>query len=136
MVRVVGRGFLVRDLDDVLRRLDQNLDLQPAGTVEQLDREGYKLARIGFNLGTSATLDVIQPTKWDSPSGRYLHNWGPGPHYIRISVNGLDAKADRLTGLGVKFERIEDCQAVGGPLLRVDPAELGGAIFEFCEDRG
>ena len=136
MVRVVGRGFLVRDLDDVLGRLDRNLDLQPASAVQQLDGEGYKVARIGFNLGTSATLDVIQPTKWDSPSGRYLHNWGPGPHYIRISVNDLDAKAERLAALGVRFERIEDCEAVGGALLRVDPAELGGAIFEFCEDRG
>jgi hypothetical protein len=51
-------------------------------------------------------------------------------------VNGLDAKADRLSALGVTFERIEDCQAVNGPLLRVDPKELGGAIFEFCEDGG
>src|SRR5690606_12632941 len=100
MVRVVSRGFLVRDLDDVLRRLDRNLDLRPAMPVEQLDREGYKVARIGFNLRTSATLDVIQPTQWDSSSGRYLHNWGPGPHYIRISVNDLDAKAERLRAMG------------------------------------
>jgi hypothetical protein len=133
MVRVVGRGYLVRDLDDVLGRLDANLDLRPSGPVEQLKREGYRRARIGFNLSTSATLDVIEPTQWDSDLGRYLHNWGPGAHYIRISVAGLEAKADRLRSQDIAFDWFEDHEAVGGPLLRVAPEEMDGAIFEFCE---
>lgn len=135
LVRVVARGFLVRDLDDVLRRLSANLDLEPAEGVRLLGQQGCKLARIGFNLSTSATLDVIQPTRWDGVLGRYLHNWGPGPHYIRMSVNGLAARADWLKERGVRFEWIEDCEAVEGPLIRVDPAEFDGAIFEFCEHR-
>jgi hypothetical protein len=135
MVRVVGRGFLVRDIDDVLRRLSRNLEWEPSAGVETLRDEGCKIARMGFNLGTSATLDVIEPTQWDSPSGRYLHNWGPGPHYIRVSVNGLKAKAERLKALNVAYEWIEESEAVEGALIRVDPAEFDGAIFEFCEDR-
>jgi hypothetical protein len=135
MVRVVGRGFLVRDIDDVLRRLSRNLEWEPSAGVETLKDEGCKIARMGFNLGTSATLDVIEPTQWDSPGGRYLHNWGPGPHYIRVSVNGLKAKAERLKALNVAYEWIEESEAVEGALIRVDPAEFDGAIFEFCEDR-
>lgn len=136
LVRVVGRGYIVRDLDDTLRRLSANLDLEPASGVFTLAREGYKVARIGFNLSSSATLDVIEPTRWDSELGRYLHNSGPGAHYIRTSVNGLAAKAEQLREKNVAFEWIEDCEAVNGPLIRIDPVEFDGAIFELCEHRG
>lgn len=133
MVRVVGRGFLVRDIDDTLRRLSANMDIEPSGPVRSLPSEGYRVANIGFTLSTSATLDVIQPEKWDSLTGRYLHNWGPGPYYIRISVNGLTAKADALKASGVDFEWVESCDAVGGAMIRVDPKEMDGAVFEFVE---
>lgn len=134
-VRVVSRGFLVRDLDDTLRRLSENLDFEPAAPVETLVESGYRRARMGFSLPHSATLDLIEPTRWDSEMGRYLHNWGPGPHYIRISVNGLAAKADDLRTRGTRFSLMEHCEAVDGGLIRVDPAEFDGAIFEFVEHR-
>lgn len=131
MVRVVSRGFIVRDLNDTLRRLSQNLDWEPAGAVDTLKGDGYRRARMGFALGHSATVDLIEPVRWDSEVGRYLHNWGPGPHYIRISVNDLAAKAEDLRARGTAFTRIEHSDAVDGAILRVDPAELNGAIVEF-----
>ena len=135
MVRVVARGFLVRDLDDVLARLDDNLDLRPSEPAREIASEGYRIARLGFGLKHSATFDLIEPTQWDSDAGRYLHNWGPGPYYARIAVTGLKAKADDLTSRGVKFEWREHSDAVDGSLIRVDPAELDGAIFEFVEHK-
>jgi hypothetical protein len=134
MVRVTRRGFLVRDLSDTLSRASSNLDLEPSEPVRMLTDEGYQLARIGFNVKHSATLDVIQPTQWDSQAGLYLHNWGPGLYYIRIAVQNLAAKAERLKEKGVKFSWIEASEAVDGrPLIKVDPAELAGQVFEFEE---
>lgn len=135
MVRVVNRGFLVRDLDDTLRRLSANLNWEPTGPVETLTASGYRRARMGFALTHSATFDIIEPTRWDGETGRYLHNWGPGPYHIRVSVTGLDAKAEDLRARGTRFTLDEHSDAVDGPLLRVDPAEFGGAIFEFVEHR-
>lgn len=135
MVRVVGRGYLVRDLDDTLRRLSANMNFEPTAPVKSLDGEGYRVARMGFDLATSSTLDVIQPTRWNSLSGRYLHNWGPGPYYIRIAVNGLAAKAERLKADGVGFEWVDHSDAVNGPMIRVNPNDLDGAVFEFVEHR-
>lgn len=133
MVRVTARGFLVRDLDDVLRRLSNNLDWEAAG-VEQLNREGYRRARMPFNCVGSASLDLIQPTTWDCEAGHYLNNWGPGLYYIRIGVNNLEAKADDLRERGVEFTVVDNSEAVAGkPLLKVDPSELRGQMFEFEE---
>lgn len=134
MIRVAARGFLVRDLDDTLRRLSSNLDLEPSHPVEHFADEGFRRARIRFTVAHSATLDVIEPTGWDSDLGLYMNNWGPGPHYLRIAVHGLDAKAAELEGRGTPFTRLPEAASTGGPALRVDPDVLGGAIVEFIEN--
>lgn len=132
MVRVSARGFLVRNLDETLRRCSANLDWEPQEPVETLVREGYRRATMDFTLPNSASLDVIEATRWNSHAGRYVNTWGPGPYYIRIAVNGLAAKAEDLKARGVQFSWVEESEAVGGkPLIRIDPAELRGQVFEF-----
>jgi hypothetical protein len=132
MIRVTARGVLVRNMDDVLRKLSSHLDWEPAGPVTSFPSEGYNRARMPFSLAHSATLDLIQPTRWNSHAGLYLHNWGPGLYYIRIAVAGLEAKAADLHARGVRHTWIEASDAVGGqPLIRVDPADVGGQLFEF-----
>lgn len=134
MVRVVSRGFLVRDLDHTLGCLSANLGWEPRQPVQTLNTEGYRRATMGFTLANSATLDVIEATRWNGDAGVYLNSWGPGPYYIRIAVNGLAAKAEDLRARGVRFTLIESSEAVDGrALLRVDPAELRGQLVEFVE---
>jgi hypothetical protein len=134
MVRVTARGFLVRDLDATLRKLDLNLDWTPTGPVEAIEGEGYRRARMGFTVANSATLDVLEATEWDTDAGHYLNNWGPGPYYMRIGVHGLAAKAEDLRARGTAFQWIDASAAVGGrPLIKVAPHELDGQVFEFEE---
>jgi hypothetical protein len=134
MTRVTARGFLVRDLDDTLRRCSANLDWEPAGAVEALQKEGYRRAKMAFRLPRSASLDVIEPTRWHGAAGLYLHNWGPGPYYIRIAVRNLAAKAQDLKARGTAFTWVDESEAVGGrPLIQVDPSSLRGQLFEFEE---
>lgn len=131
LLRVTARGFIVRDLDFTLAKLADNLDWLP-DSVEDLPGEGYRRARMGFTIGHSAALDIVEPTQWDSPTGLYLNNWGPGPHFIRIGVHDLSAKADQLREQQIGFEWVEHCDAVSGkPLIRINPAELEGQIFEL-----
>jgi hypothetical protein len=87
-----------------------------------------------FTVPHSASLDVIEATRWNGDAGVYLNSWGPGPYYIRIAVNGLQAKAEDLKARGTRFTWIDECEAVGGkPLIRVDPADVRGQLFEFEE---
>jgi hypothetical protein len=132
MLRITARGWLVRNLDDTLHRLSANLDWEPSGPVRQLEQDGYRRATMGFNLSNSATLDLIEPTRWNSDAGLYINNWGPGPYYIRIGVHDLKAKAEDLRARGTRFTWIDECEALGGqPLIRVEPGELRGQVFEF-----
>jgi len=132
IVRIVGRGFLVRDLRDTLTRLEKSLDWIPAA-VETYPDEGFTRARMPFSLSHSATLDLIQPTSWDTPSARYLARYGPGPFYIRLSVHDLDARAELLRQAGVRFEMSDYLASAAGRVLTVDPSAAGGGLFEFVE---
>ena len=132
LVRVVSKEFLVRDLDDAVRRLATNIPWEPVGPIETFTDEGFRRARFGFELPHSAMVDLIEPTRWDSPAGRYLHSWGPGPYTIRIAVHGLDAKAGDLTDRGTTFALLEANGAVGRR-LRIDPADLDGLLIELVE---
>lgn len=132
LVRVVSRGFLVRDLDDVLARLRTNLDWEPTA-VETFEVEGIRRARMGFTLDHSAALDLIEPTRWSCEAGLYLHNWGPGPYYMRLSAVDLDAKAADLDARGTRYVRLSDLDSCGGAVLRVHPDELDGAIVEIVQ---
>jgi hypothetical protein len=131
LLRVTARGFIVRDLTFTLGKLRDNLEWEPEA-VETLGGEGCLRARMGFTMSHSATLDIIEPTRWDSQTGLYLNNWGPGPHYTRIGVHDLAAKAEQLKEQGTQFEWVAESDAVGGaPLIRIDPRELDGQVFEF-----
>ena len=132
LVRVTGRGYLVRDLDNTLRLLSANLGWEPGGAVELARDEGYRIASMGFSVRHSATVDLIEPVRWNSGAGYYLNTWGPGPYYIRIAVNGLEAKAEDLVQRGTRFTRVPE-SSVAGPRLQVDPDDLGGALVEFVE---
>jgi hypothetical protein len=136
MVRILSRTFLVRDIDAVLRALSDNLDIEARGPVETFAAEGFKRARIGFELPHSATIDLVEPTSGNSETGRYLATWGPGPYAVCIAVNDLDAKADDLRARGTNFELRPDLQSVDGPAIRVDPRDIQGTVIDFVPFRG
>jgi hypothetical protein len=133
MIRITARGVLVRDLDESLRQLATNLDWEPAEPVRAFPDEGLRRAQLGFTLTHSATIDLIEPTRWGCETGQYLHTYGPGPYYIRIAVNGLEAKADDLKTRGTRFSWLAESDTVGGRRIQVDPAELAGTLIEFVE---
>jgi hypothetical protein len=133
LVRIVSRGYLVRDLDDVLRRLSSNLDWEPAGPVEDVPEEGYRRARMTLALSHGATVELMEPTRFDCDTGRFLATWGPGIYHTRIAVHGLEAKAEDLSSRGTRVTESPESRVVDGRRLRVHPADVAGMVFELVE---
>jgi Glyoxalase/Bleomycin resistance protein/Dioxygenase superfamily len=132
-IRIVSRGYLVEDLEDVVRRLSLNLDWEPDGPIEDVPEEGYRRARMQLELPHGAAIELIQPTKYDCLPGRFLATWGPGIYHTRIAVSGLDAKAADLDGRGTRWSEMPESRAVAGRRLRVEPNDVEGMVFEFVE---
>ena len=131
MVRIVSRGWLVRDMDEVLKQLSDNIGLEPGSPVERT--RDYIRARITYDDRASASLDLITPIEAGSPVGRDLHTLGPGPYYIRIAVRDLAAKAEDLRARGTRFQICPGAADHEGDLLRIDPRDLSGLVVEMVE---
>jgi hypothetical protein len=131
MVRVAAKGVLVRDLDEALRALDRHLDWQPEDSVRTVRSEGYRCARMGFELPQSARVELIEPIADGAPA-EFLTRWGPGPYQTRISVNGLGAKAEDLRRRGTPFNAVRRSGNSPGT-LRVFEPDVVGALFEFVD---
>ena len=81
----------------------------------------------------SAQLALRQPTDDAHPVATFAGRWEEGPYAVKISVNGLDARAEQLRARGVEFT---DVGEPGDPRrhLRVGADVIGGSVFEFVEN--
>ncbi|MGO4385517.1 VOC family protein [Specibacter sp. RAF43] len=128
IVRVSSRRFLVADLDTSLSALEDNLGLEPSAITHAPDGRS---ARIRFSIGTSADIELVQPSTADSRLGRYLARWGTGPHAIVLEVRGLEEFADGAQERGIHLNRIENGD--GSSRLATRARETCGVPFEFVE---
>jgi hypothetical protein len=124
MVRIVARTFLVADLDATLAALRHTLGWPGAVGIEERP-DGRRVVLVP-TLAESASLELVEPT--GGRLGDFFDRYGPGPHAIRIGVQGLDAKLDELRARGVGYEVVAE-----GPIVEVDPDPLGGIVVELCE---
>ncbi len=134
MVRVTARGFLVRDLDETLRKVSINLDWEPAGR-SRASAAKVTAVRVWVSPCRTVPLSMCskRPTGTPTPATTSITG-GQVPYYIRIGVNDLAAKAEDLRSRGTRFQWIESSEAVGGrALIKIDPQELNGQVFEFEE---
>jgi hypothetical protein len=133
LIRVVDRSFVVADLDAALSCLDTNLDWQPEEPVEEIAGAGYREAALACDIAMSAKLVLREPTDAASPTATFVGRWGEGPYALKISVNGLEARAEKLRERGVEFTEVGE---QGDPRrhLRVGADVIGGSTFEFVEN--
>lgn len=130
MIRVLERAWLVSDLEQSLRVLEENLAWVPEH--RGLDpATGCQRAVMSVNHPRSARVVLLQPVGPGEVS-EAVARWGPGAWTITIGVNDLEAKAADLRSRGTAFSSTE--RADGAPSVRVDTGPLGvPGLFEFAE---
>jgi hypothetical protein len=131
MIRVLRRSWIVRDLDQTLSALEQNLGWATAGEPALDGATGCRRAVMGFHHSRSAELELLEPVGAGAVAAS-LEAFGPGAWVIRIGVNDVRAKAADLRKRGTAF----DWEDEGGtaPVLGVDTGSLGvPGLFQFAE---
>ena len=93
LVRIVSRGFLVRDLDATLAQLATVFDWYPAGDGI-VEEDGCRTARMAVGVPHSATVQISEPVAAGDEAA-FMAAWGPGPYDIRISVGEVDSEGGR-----------------------------------------
>jgi hypothetical protein len=134
LLRVVGRSFLVADVDATLETLRGGMNLGTSADEYKMESfSTYRSLRFlpapTAGLGTVAALEFVQPTSEQHRGATYLEMFGPGPFAIRLGTNSVEACCRDLDHRGTRWSAVDEREGTNRVL--VDPAQLCGAYVEI-----
>jgi methylmalonyl-CoA/ethylmalonyl-CoA epimerase len=122
-------GIAVRSIDEA-RGFWEALGLA-IDHVEEVPQEGVRVAMI--RCGAS-TIELLEPTREDSPIAKFLATRGPGIHHLCLASGDVRADDARLRAAGVALLRPEPTRGAGGSWVQfVHPRSAGGVLVELAE---
>jgi methylmalonyl-CoA/ethylmalonyl-CoA epimerase len=96
---------------------------------ETVASEGVKVAIIPMENGR---IELIQPTKDDSPIKKFLDKKGPGLHHIALETDNIEGEVERMEGCGVQFLGKVRPGSAGTKVTFIHPKSLEGVLAELC----
>jgi methylmalonyl-CoA/ethylmalonyl-CoA epimerase len=131
VTRIDQIAIAVEDLDAALDLFRRAFGLE-AASRERVESDGVEEAMLDVG---GVSLQLIAPTRPDSPVGRFLARRGPGLHHLGLAVRSVDAALDHLRDEGVAL--IDEAPRHGGgghTVAFVHPRGTGGVLVELVED--
>lgn len=107
------------------------LGLQPEGPDEIVENQGVKVR--AFIVGDTL-IELLMPTREDSPIFQYLAKKGAGLHHTAYRVDNLEAEMTRLKSVGARF--LSDKPSLGRAGSKVaflHPKWGAGVLIELVE---
>jgi methylmalonyl-CoA/ethylmalonyl-CoA epimerase len=122
-------GIAVRSIDEG-RRLYEALGLV-VDEIEEVASEGVRVAMI--RCGDSR-IELLEPTRDDSPIARFLAQRGPGIHHLCLKTDDVRGDDRRLRDAGLEVLRPEPSRGAGGCWVQfVHPKSTGGVLLELSQ---
>ena len=131
--RIYHLGYAVRDIGSAARFYEENFGADPS-EPEVVEEQG--IVAVMFRVGESQ-IELVEPTRPDSPVGRFLEKHGEGFHHVAFQVEDLEGALASLKANGV--ELIDESPRVGAGGTRmafVHPKGVFGVLTELVELRG
>ena len=122
-------GLAVTSLEAASARW-KKLGFRVTGT-EMLESMHVKIA---FMESGGSTIELLEPTKVDSPIGRFLAKRGEGIHHVAFHVPDLEAALSAAGAQGLELiDRTPRDGSHGMKIAFLHPRSMGGVLVELCE---
>ena len=96
---------------------------------DTIESEGVKVAIIPMVNGR---IELMQPTKDDSPIKKFLDKKGPGLHHLALETDNIEGEVERMEGCGVQFLGKVRPGSAGTKVTFIHPKSLEGVLTELC----
>jgi len=96
---------------------------------ETVETEGVKVAIIPMENGR---IELMQPTRDDSPIKKFLDKKGPGLHHMALETDDIEGEVERMEGCGIKFLGKVRPGSAGTKVTFIHPKSLEGVLAELC----
>jgi methylmalonyl-CoA epimerase len=128
--KIYHLGYAVEDLQAAADFYRMHFGAQP-GEPETVEEQG--IVATMFQVGESK-IELLQPTRPDSPVGKFLAKNGEGFHHVAFAVEDLEAALAELKADGVELIDEEPRIGAGGMRLAfVHPKSAFGVLTELVE---
>jgi len=128
--RIYHLGYAVEDIEAASRFYRENFGVVP-GVPEFVEEQG--IVATTFRIGESA-IELVQPTRPDSPVGKFLAKRGEGFHHVAFQVDDLTEALAELKRNGVNLIDEEPKKGAGGMRIAfVHPESAFGVLTELVE---
>ena len=123
-------GIAVKSLADAEKVYEEAVGLTPVGH-DEVDEQGVRVAML--QIGESR-IELLEPTRADSPIERFIAKRGEGLHHIAVRVEDLEQALARLKAAGVRLiDEAPRRGAHGTRIAFVHPASTSGVLMELVE---
>ena len=130
LYRIYHLGYAVEDIEAASRFYRENFGADP-GEPEVVEDQG--IVATMFRVGES-TIELVQPTRPDSPVGKFLARRGEGFHHVAFQVDDLREVLAELKENGVELIDEEPRRGAGGTRMAfVHPKSAFGVLTELVE---
>ena len=90
--------------------------------------------KIAFMESGGSTIELLEPTKVDSPIGRFLARRCEGIHHVAFHVPDLEAALSAAGAQGLELiDRTPRDGSHGMKIAFLHPRSMGGVLVELCE---
>jgi methylmalonyl-CoA/ethylmalonyl-CoA epimerase len=128
--RIYHLGYAVEDIETASEFYRENFGATP-GEPEVVEEQG--IIATMFRVGESS-IELVQPTRPDSPVGKFLTKRGEGFHHVAFEVDDLKVALAELKRNGVELIDEEPRRGAGGMKIAfVHPEGTFGVLTELVE---
>jgi methylmalonyl-CoA/ethylmalonyl-CoA epimerase len=123
-------GIAVRSLDEAVTTYENLFGFHCEG-IEVVESQGVRVAF--FSVG-EVHIELLEPTRDDSPIARYIAKNGEGIHHVAFATNDIVAQIASVASAGGRMIHEVPVGGAGGSKVAfVHPKSTHGVLAEFCE---
>ncbi len=128
--KIYHLGYAVEDLDVATRFYETHFGVSPS-EPEEVEEQGIRA--VMFPVGESM-IELVEPTRPDSPVGKFIEKRGQGFHHVAFQVEDLRAALRDLKADGVELIDEEPRIGAGGYRMAfLHPQGAFGVLTELVE---
>lgn len=128
--KIYHLGYAVEDIEAAARFYEKHFGAR-LGEPEEVEEQG--IVATMFDVGESR-IELVQPTRPDSPVGKFLEKRGEGFHHVAFQVEDLEAALIELKENGVELIDEEPRIGAGGTRMAfLHPRGAHGVLTELVE---
>ena len=121
-------AIAVNNVDDAVKEYQQALGINEV-EIETVESEGVRVAILHLK---NSRIELMEPTREDSPIKKFLTSRGEGLHHIAFETDGIEGEVTRMKECGVRFLGEIRPGSRGTKVTFIHPKSLHGVLAELC----